>query len=85
MPEPSYTDIERAVRTEKRQIWVAWFCGGVIWLIITNATKNIAVVSVITQVLLIVLGIASTFIAMKMSRALNRKGAAARRQVLGDD
>lgn len=84
MPEPSYSDIEKAVRTEKRQIWAAWLSGGIIWLIITNATRNVAVVSVITQVLLVVLGIASTFIAVKMTRALNRKADAARRDVLGD-
>ncbi|MDX2702168.1 hypothetical protein PV350_04815 [Streptomyces sp. PA03-6a] len=84
MPEPTYSDIQRAVSREKRQIWAAWLSGGVIWLIITNATKNVAVVSVITQVLLVVLGIASTYITIKMTRALNRKADAARRQVLGD-
>ncbi|MFB7285454.1 hypothetical protein [Actinacidiphila glaucinigra] len=85
MPEPSYTDIEKAVRTEKRQIWAAWLSGGVIWLIITNATRNVPVVSVITQVLLIVLGVAFTYIAIKMTRALNRKADTARRRVLGDE
>ncbi|MFJ4990052.1 hypothetical protein ACIP9H_40430 [Streptomyces sp. NPDC088732] len=85
MPEPSYTDIERAVRTEKRQLWTAWFCGGVIWLIIAYATKDVPVLSVITQVLFFALGIAFTVIAIKMSRALNRKASTARRRVLGDD
>ncbi|MFD8075827.1 hypothetical protein ACFV3E_24620 [Streptomyces sp. NPDC059718] len=84
MPEPTYSDIQRAVSREKRQIWAAWLSGGVIWLIITNATRNVAVVSVITQVLLVVLGIASTYITIKMTRALNRKADAARRQVLGE-
>jgi hypothetical protein len=55
----SYSDVQRSVRVEKFRIWFAWASGGIIWLIITNATKNIAIVSVITQVLLVVLGILS--------------------------
>jgi hypothetical protein len=52
--------------------------------IITNATRNIAVVSVITEVLLVVLGILATIAAVRMTNALNRKADAARREVLGD-
>lgn len=81
---PSYSDIEKAVRIEKFKIWSAWLCGGIIWLIITNATKNVAVVSVITQVLLVVLGILSTIAAVTMTTKLNKKADAARREVLGD-
>ncbi|MEV8245020.1 hypothetical protein AB0R01_14760 [Streptomyces rochei] len=84
MPEPSYSDVHRAVRAEKVKIWLAWLCGGAIWLIITNATKNVAIVSVITQVLLVILGILSTIAAVRMTNALDRKADAARRDVLGD-
>lgn len=81
---PSYSDIERAVRAEKIRIWAAWLCGGIIWLIITNATRNVAIVSVITQVLLVALGVLSTVAAVTMTRRLNKKVDAARRDVLGD-
>ncbi|MGW1801553.1 hypothetical protein ACWCQN_37960 [Streptomyces sp. NPDC001984] len=81
---PSYSDVHRAVRVEKIKIWFAWVSGGIIWLIITNATKDVAIVSVITQVLLVVLGILSTIAAVKMTRALNCKDDAARREVLGE-
>ncbi|MEU8316714.1 MULTISPECIES: hypothetical protein [Actinomycetes] len=81
----NYSDIQRAVRVEKFRIWFAWASGGVIWLMITNATKNIAIVSVITQTLLIVLGILSTIAAIRMTNKLNKKAADARREVLGDD
>jgi hypothetical protein len=81
---PSYSDVQKAVRVEKFRIWFAWVSGGIIMLIITNATKNIAIVSVITQVLLVVLGILSTIAAVTMTNRLNRKADAARREVLGD-
>ncbi|WP_329311691.1 hypothetical protein [Streptomyces sp. NBC_01262] len=81
---PSYSDVERAVRAEKRQIWVAWLCGGGIWLLITRATMNIPVVSVITQALLVILGVLFTYAAVTMTRKLNAKADAARREVLGD-
>ncbi|MFK0172615.1 hypothetical protein ACIQU5_27845 [Streptomyces sp. NPDC090306] len=84
MSEPSYSDVHRAIRAEKTRIWAAWLSGGVIWLIITNATRNVAILSIATQVLLIVLGILSTYAAVRMTRALNRKEDAARRNVLGD-
>ncbi|MEU0522751.1 hypothetical protein [Streptomyces niveus] len=84
MADHSYSDIQRAVRVEKFKIWFAWVCGGILWLMITNATANVAVVSVITQVLLVVLGILSTVAAVTMTNRLNRKADAARRDVLGD-
>lgn len=80
----SYSDVEKAVRVEKFRIWSAWVCGGIIWLIITNATRNVAVVSVITEVLLVVLGVLSTIAAVTMTSRLNRKADAARKEVLGD-
>jgi hypothetical protein len=79
-----YREIQSAVRMEKFKIWFAWASGGVIWLIITNATQNVRIVSVITQVLLVVLGILSTTAAVTMTIKLNRKADAARRDVLGD-
>jgi hypothetical protein len=72
------------VRVEKFRIWFAWVSGGIIMAIITNATRNIAVVNVITQVLLVGLGILATIAAVRMTNALNRKALAARREVLGD-
>jgi hypothetical protein len=81
---PSYSDIHRAARAEKIRIWAGWASGGIIWLIITNATRNIAIVSVVTQVLLVVLGILSTIAAVTMTSRLNRKVEAARKDVLGD-
>jgi hypothetical protein len=84
MADHSYSDIARAVRGEKLRIWAAWLCGGIIWLIVTRATEHIHIVSVITQVLLVVLGVLSTAAAVTMTRRLNRKVAAARKDVLGD-
>lgn len=81
---PSYSDVQRAVRAEKFKVWLAWLCGGVIWLIITNATRHVAIVSVVTQVLLVVLGILSTVAAVTMTSRLNRKLDAARKDVLGE-
>lgn len=81
---PSYSDVQKAVRVEKFTIWFAWMSGGIIMLIIANATKDIRIVSVITQALLVILGILSTIAAVTMTNRLNRKAAAARRDVLGD-
>lgn len=80
---PSYSGVQRAVRVEKFRIWFAWVSGGVIMAIITNATRNIAVVSVITEVLFFGLGILATIAAVRMTNALNRKAEVARREVLG--
>lgn len=82
---PSYSDIQKAVRVEKFRIWLAWLAGSVIMLIIANATKDIAIVSVITQVLLVVVFLALTVALFRMTGALNRKADAARREVLGED
>ena len=80
-----YSDVQRAVRVEKLRIWFGWLCGNVIMLIIANGTKGIAVVSVVTQVLLVVVFVGLTVALFRMTGALNRKAAAARREVLGDD
>lgn len=79
-----YRDVQTAVRVEKFRIWFAWVAGGIIMLIITNATRDVAVVSVITQALLVILGVLSTIAAVRMTNALNRKAEAKRREVLGD-
>ncbi|RKN74819.1 hypothetical protein D7231_12280 [Streptomyces klenkii] len=80
----SYSEVQKAVRVEKFRIWFAWVSGGIIMAITANATRNVAVVSVITEVLFFGLGILATIAAVGMTNALNRKAEAARREVLSD-
>jgi purine-cytosine permease-like protein len=80
-----YRDVQSAVRVEKFRIWFAWVCGNVIMLIIANGTRNVDVLSTVTQVLCVVVFLLLTFAAVTMTNRLNRKAAAARREVLGDD
>lgn len=82
---PNYRDIQTAVRVEKLRIWFGWVCGNVILLMIALGTRDVAVLSVITQVLLVVGFLALTVALFRMTGALNRKALAARREVLGDD
>ncbi|MEU3527546.1 hypothetical protein AB0E62_27370 [Streptomyces sp. NPDC038707] len=82
---PSYSEVQRAVRVEKMRLWFAWLAGNVIMLIIASATRNVAVVSVVTQVLVVAVFVALTVALVRMTGALNRRAAAARREVLGDD
>lgn len=77
--------MQRAVRVEKLRIWFAWLCGNAIMLMIAVATQKAAVVSVVTQVLLLVVFVALTVALFRMTGALNRKAADARRRVLGED
>jgi hypothetical protein len=79
-----YRAIQSAVRVEKFRIWAAWASGSFILLAIALATQNVRIVSVITQVLLVVGFIALTVALFRMTSALNRKAAAARKDVLGD-
>lgn len=79
-----YRAVQTAVRVEKFRIWFAWATGNFIMLIIALATQNIHIVSVITQVLLVATFAGLTFTGIRMSNALNRKAAAARKDVLGD-
>jgi hypothetical protein len=81
----SYRDVQTAVRVEKLRIWFAWACGNIILLLIANATKDIDVVSTITMTLLGLGFLALTVALFRMTGALNRKAAAARREVLGED
>lgn len=80
-----YSDVQRAVRVEKLRIWFAWLCGNIIMVIVAGATRDVAVVSVVTQVLLVVVFVALTVALFRMTGALNRRAARARRGVLGDD
>ncbi|WP_409468527.1 hypothetical protein [Streptomyces sp. HC307] len=79
-----YRDVQTAVRVEKFRIWFAWATGTFILLAIALATQDVRIVSVATQVLLVVGFLLLTFTAVRMSNALNRKAVAARREVLGD-
>ena len=81
----SYSDVQKAVRVEKVRIWFAWLCGNAILLMIAVATQNIHIVSVVTQLLLVAGFLALTVALFRMTGALNRKAAAARREVLGED
>lgn len=80
-----YRDIQSAVRVEKLRIWFAWACGNVILLIIARATAHIDVVGTVTLWLLIGGFLALTTALFRMTGALNRRAAAARREVLGND
>jgi hypothetical protein len=81
----SYREIQSAVRAEKVKLWLGWAAGIAIAAIIASATRNIAVVSVVTQVLLVVVFLLLTFTVFRMTTALNRKVDRARAEVLGDD
>lgn len=80
-----YRDIQSAVRVEKLRIWFAWICGTVILTILAYGTRNVAILNVITQVLLVAGFLALTVALFRMTGALNRRALDARRQVLGDD
>lgn len=79
-----YRDIQTAVRVEKLRIWFAWICGTIILFIIAAMTRTVPVLDVITQVLLVAGFLALTVALFRMTGALNRKAAAARKEVLGD-
>lgn len=82
---PSYSEVQRAVRVEKLRIWFAWLCGNIILMIVALATQQVAILSVVTQVLLVVGFVALTVALFRMTGALNRKAERARREVLGED
>jgi hypothetical protein len=81
----NYRDIQTAVRVEKLRIWFAWACGNIILLMIARATADMNVIGTITLWLFILGFLALTVALFRMTGALNRKAAAARREVLGDD
>ncbi|MER6499907.1 hypothetical protein ABT218_11030 [Streptomyces sp. NPDC001455] len=81
----SCREARSAVRVEKFRIWFAWLSGNVITLIIAGATRNISIVSTITQILFTISFFLLTSVAIRMTNALDRKVLAARREVLGDD
>ncbi|WP_405994977.1 hypothetical protein [Streptomyces sp. NBC_00986] len=80
-----YRAVQSAVRVEKFRVWFAWASGNVIMFFIARGTQHIHIVSVVTQALFVALFLLLTFTAIRMSNAYNRKAAAARREVLGDD
>ena len=80
-----YRDVQSAVRTEKLRIWLGWLSGNIILVAIASMTRTVPVLNVITQVLLAVGFVALTIALFRMTGALNRKAATARREVLGDD
>lgn len=82
---PSYSEVQRAVRVEKFRLWFGWLAGNIIMLIIANATRDVAVVSVVTQVLVVLVFVALTVALFRMTGALNRRADRARREVLGED
>lgn len=80
-----YRAVQTAVRVEKLRIWFAWLSGNFILLVLAYGTQDIHIVSVITQLLLVSGFLLLTTALFRMTGALNRKAAAARREVLGDD
>jgi hypothetical protein len=80
-----YRAVQTAARVEKLRIWFAWGTGNFILLALALATQHVHILSVITQVLLAVGFAALTVALFRMTGALNKKTAAARREVLGDD
>ncbi|MFJ2568166.1 hypothetical protein ACIO02_35475 [Streptomyces sp. NPDC087568] len=85
MPEPSYSDIQKAVRVEKFRVWFAWLAGNLLMLFIASATNGFAIVSVVTKVLFAIVFLLLTVTAYRMHAALNRRADRERRAVLGDD
>lgn len=83
---PDYSDVQKAVNTEKRRVWFAWLAASLLILFIGNALTMIGpVVSVIVKVLFTLLFLALTVTAYRMHTALNRRADRERRTVLGDD
>jgi purine-cytosine permease-like protein len=82
---PSYSDVQKAVRVEKFRLWLAWAVGNFIMLVIANATRSVHIVSVVTQVLLVLVFLALTVALFRMTGALNKRAERARREVLGED
>jgi hypothetical protein len=80
----TYREVQTAVRVEKLRLWFAWVTGNFILLATARATQDIHIVSVITQLLLAAGFLALTVALFRMTGALNRKAAAARKDVLGD-
>lgn len=80
-----HSDVQRAVRVGKLRIWIPWLCASVIPPIVGRAVDGLGVVGLAIQQVVIVAWIALTVVLIRMTGALNRKAAAARREVLGND
>jgi quinol-cytochrome oxidoreductase complex cytochrome b subunit len=81
----SYSDVQRAVRAEKRKIFGAWLAGNLIALLVSSAIGNLAGMPTIGQLLFAVVFVALTVTAFRMTRPLNRRLERERRAMLGDD
>jgi ABC-type transport system involved in cytochrome bd biosynthesis fused ATPase/permease subunit len=83
---PDYSDVQKAVNTEKRRVWFAWLAASLLILLIAHALTLIGpVAAVIAEVLGSLLFLALTVTAYRMHTALNRRADRERRTVLGDD
>ncbi|MGW2550688.1 hypothetical protein [Streptomyces sp. NPDC001635] len=80
-----YGDVQRAVRVGKLRIWILWLCASVIPPIVGRAVEGLGVVGLTIQQVVILAWIALSVVLLRTTGALNRKAAAARREVLGDD
>ncbi|MGW0633441.1 HNH endonuclease [Streptomyces sp. NPDC002758] len=69
----SYRDVQSAARVEKFRIWFAWLSGNIIMLLIAGGTRNINVVSTITQILFTASFFLLTFVAIRMTNALDHE------------
>lgn len=82
---PSYSDMQKAVNTEKRRIWFAWLAGNLLMLFIASAVNTLAGAPTVAGVLFVVVFVLLTVTAYRMHSALSRRADTARREVLGDD
>lgn len=80
---PSYSDVQRAVNTEKRRVWYAWLAGNLLMLFVASAI-NVAGAPAVSVVVFAVVFVALTVTAYRMHAALNRRADRERRAVLGD-
>lgn len=82
---PSYSDVQKAVNTEKRRVWFAWLAGSLLMLFVASAVNTLAGAPTVAAVLFVVVFVLLTVAAYRMHAALNRRADRERREVLGDD
>ncbi|WP_435643375.1 hypothetical protein ACR9VJ_18175 [Streptomyces sp. H49] len=81
----SYSDVQKAVNTEKRRIWYAWLAGTLLTLFIASAINVFTGVPAAAIAVFVVVFAVLTVTAYRMHTALNRRADRERRAVLGDD
>ncbi|WP_031170879.1 hypothetical protein [Streptomyces durhamensis] len=81
----SYSDVQKAVNTEKRRVWFAWLAGNLLTLFIAQAINVLTGVPTVAAILFVVVFLLLTMTAYRMHAALNRRAERERRQVLGED